>query len=120
VELGEYTVALLILAGTWGASLATAALVVVRRLPTMGGVPRVLAFGMTATAALIAAHGLPGVIGVLSRWTALIAAAAILVAVWRLVPQVPGGPRRDAPAPLAGSSPFSWALAAVAGAALAV
>lgn len=120
MELGEYTLGLLILAGTWGASLATAALVVARRLPTMGGVPRVLAFGLTATAALIAAHELPGVLGVLSRWTALIAAAAILVAVWRLVPQVPGGPRRDAPAPLAGSGPFSWALPAIAGAALAV
>ena len=120
MELGEYTVGLLFLAGTWGACLTAAVIAVVRLYPRLGGVPRVLAFGLLATAALVVVHLLPGAVGLLSREAVLVLAAAVLVAVWRLVPQQPGGEQLDAPDPSTDSGPLSWGIVAVAAAALAV
>ena len=120
MELGEYTVGLLFLAGTLGASLLAAAIVVVRRLPRLGGVPRVLAFGLVATTALIVVHLLPGATGLLTREAVLIVALVLLVAVWRLVPQLPGGEPLDAPDPMADSGPVSWAIVAFVAAILGV
>jgi hypothetical protein len=119
LELGEYTVGLLFLAGTWGASLGAAAIALTRLFPRTTGVPRVLAFGLLATATLIVAHLLPGAVGVLSRWTALVAALVLLAAVWRLVPQVPGAERDDPPSAGSESSLLSWCIAGVAVAAVA-
>ena len=119
MELGEYTVGLLVLAGTWGASFAVAGLITSRRLPTLSGAPRVLAFGLIATAALIAAYLVPGMLGVLSRWTALGTAALILVVIWRLLPRQAGARADDRPSEASESGPVSWALAGIAVAAAA-
>ena len=120
MELGEYTVGLLFLAGTLGASLIGAGIVVARRLPRLGGVLRVLAFGLIATAVLVAVHLLPGAVGLLTRESVLALALLVLVAAWRLVPQLPGGERLDAPEPIADSGPISWGIVALTGGVLAV
>jgi hypothetical protein len=98
----------------------TAAIVVSRTLPRLGGVPRVAAFGVVATAVLVVVHLLPGIAGVLSREAVLILATVALLAAWRLVPQRPGGDRLDPPEPIAESGPVSWGIVAVAGIVLAV
>ncbi|MEA2479500.1 MAG: hypothetical protein QOJ07_1422, partial [Thermoleophilaceae bacterium] len=118
--LGGYLVGALVFAGTWGASAATAALLVRRQLPRLGGVPRVLAFAVLFLAALIAAHLVPGVLGLLSRWSALAVALIGLAAATRFVPRAPGAPNDDTPPAARDSGPVSWALAALAVAALSV
>ena len=60
---------------TTGATALTATLLV-RRLPRLAGASRLLAWGLLWTFALVAVHMLPGVLGVLNRWT--VAAAAVL------------------------------------------
>lgn len=120
MELGEYTVGLLFLAGTWGASLAAAAIAVVRAFPRLAGAPRLLAFATLGLAALVLVHLLPGALGILSRWTALAAAGLLLAAVWRWLPHAPGAPVDDTPPPMRESGPVSWVLAALGVAAAAV
>jgi Dolichyl-phosphate-mannose-protein mannosyltransferase len=75
---GDYVVGLAVLAGTLGAVAALATVVVRRRLAHLAGAARAVAGGIVFLSGLLAAHLLPGMLGVLSRWTAL--AAAVLLA----------------------------------------
>ena len=118
MPLGDYLLGLLIIAVTWGAAIVAGWLVVDRRVPRVGGLPRVLAVAMVALAALIAAHLLPGLVGLLSRWSALAVSLALAALVWRLVPRLPGAARDDTPGSAWDSGPVSWAIAALAAALL--
>src|SRR4051794_23644297 len=97
MPLGDYLLGLLIIALTWGAAIVSGWLVVDRRVPRVGGLPRFLAVAMVALAALIAAHLLPGLVGLLSRWSALAVSLALAALVWRLVPRLAGAARDDTP-----------------------
>jgi hypothetical protein len=56
-----------------------------RRLPHLQGTPRVTACGVLATACVVLVHMLPGLLGLLSRWSALgVAVVLLAVLVWRL------------------------------------
>ena len=111
LDAAEYLAGLGLLAATWGAVGAAAALVVLRRLPGMRGAPRLLAFGLLLTAGIIAAHLVPGLVGLLSREAAVVAALLLLAAAWLL-------PRANDPRPeRAGRTPppsdaLSWLVAA--------
>lgn len=102
-------------------------LVVRRRLPQLDGVGRVVGVALLATGAVVAAHMVPGVLGVLSRWTALLAALLLLAATVRLgrpvarlgrPPARP--PAREAQADEPADSTLSWVIAGGASAALAL
>jgi hypothetical protein len=100
------------LAATFGAVALAAAVVVLRRMPELGGVPRVLAFSMVATFGLVAAHVVPGALGLLGRWSVLAAGLVILGAALatpaaRPVPSTPD----FLPSPP--GSRLSWILAIV-------
>ena len=114
MPLGDYLIGLLLFAGTWGAAGMTAVLVVRRRLGHLPVAPRLLAGAIVATSALIAAHLLPGLLGLLSRWSSLVVALLVLIAASRLRP-APPEPERPAPEP-GPSGPFSWAIAGLAAA----
>jgi hypothetical protein len=119
VPLADYIAGLAFLAVTAGASIAAGVLLQRRRLPHLAGVPRVLAVAVLATAALAAAHLLPGLVGLLSRWSAAGVAVALAAGAWRLR-QVPGAARPPVPpeeGPRAGETTVSWGIAfAAAGA----
>src|SRR4051812_31690782 len=85
MPLGDYLEGLAFFVVTTGAVTAAAAIVVSRRLRHLGWVDRLLAFAGLATALLIGAHLLPGLFGVLSRWTAAGSALVFLALVWWLV-----------------------------------
>ena len=91
-----------------------------RRLAHLSGAPAVAAGGVLASACVIGVHMLPGVLGVLSRWSALPAALVLLgLVAWRLPRARPAaGP---APAPDEGSAgPASWVIALGAAGAVAL
>src|SRR4051794_4669109 len=117
---GEYLVGLIAFALTWGAPLAFATLVARRRLPRLGGAPRILAFALVALAALIGEHLLPAMLGILDRWTASATGWIAVILAWRYLRRVPGAAHDDTPPPLWETGPVSWALAALAGAMLLV
>lgn len=71
-----------------GASAFTAALWV-RRITGLTAAPRWLAFALLWTLSLIAAHLVPGALGVLTRWTVALAAAAGLVVTWLVLRRRP-------------------------------
>jgi hypothetical protein len=108
----DYLVGALFFLATTGAVAAGAAIVLRRRLAHLGGAARVLAFGLVATAGLLAVHLVPGVLFVLGRETVLVAAAIWLAACARIRPAThePPPPRVTAPA----SDAASWALALTA------
>jgi hypothetical protein len=98
---------------------AAGVLVARRLLPSARGSAHVVAAATLSTGALVAAHMLPGVAGVLSRWTALLVALALLaLAVAATRRRV----RAEAPAPRAmpSESLASWRLAGGAAAGLAL
>lgn len=111
----EYLTGLLFFAAASGSALGAAAIVVWRRLFHLARAERALAFGIVGSAAVIAAHVVPGILGVLDRWTAAVA-GGILLGASLLVKRVDARPdARAAREPLA-----SWALAAPAIAAAAI
>lgn len=117
MTLGEYLGGTAFALATLGACVAAATIVMRRRFGGLNGPPRVVAFGLLTTAALVAAHLVPLILGVLTRGTVVVAAAVGLGAVVLLV-----RPRADGPghAPLRGvESPLSRAIAAAGVAALA-
>lgn len=114
MTVGEYLLGLSVLAGTWGGALAAGWIVVSRRLPGLNGATRVLAVALVATAALVLAELLPALVGLLSRWTALGVALALVAIAWRTVARAPGAPRDDTPPPVADSGLVSWAVAGLA------
>src|SRR5206468_1306890 len=96
-------------------------LVVARRMSGLPVAERVTAFGVLATAAVIAVHLLPGAVGLLAEPSVLVVSAALLVATWRLVPHSAAADcSRAYPAPLARSGRLATAMAALAVAAVAV
>jgi hypothetical protein len=85
VPFEDYLTGLLLFLATTGSAVAAGLLVQRRRLPHLTGAPRVTACGVLASAAVVAVHMLPGLVGVLSRWSALAVAVALLALVaWRL------------------------------------
>jgi hypothetical protein len=70
-------------------------IVVVRRLPWLHGIVQALALFVAVTGALVFAHLLPGVLGVLSRWTVLVVALGLAALAWRIRP-VAGSPPPEA------------------------
>src|SRR5436305_1755377 len=111
---GDYLVGLIAFVLTWGAPLGLAALVASRQLPRLGGAPRVLAFALVALAALIGEHLLPGLFGLLTRWTPGLVGLAALGLAWELVPRAAGAAQDDTPAADHETGPVSWALAVAA------
>lgn len=116
LSFADYIEGLAFFVAVFGAALAIGWLLTERIWGHLRGSARAVAFGVLATTALIAIHLLPGVLGVLSRWTVLAAALIALAAVWRLVPGEPL--RRAAPRGFErGSGRVSWVFA-LAGAGL--
>lgn len=121
MPLADYLAGLAFLAVTAGAALAAGLLVQRGRLPHLRGAPRVLAVAVLATAALAAAHLLPGLVGLLSRWSAAAVAFALALAASRLRPDpVALVEEPTEPGPRAGEGPLSWTIALVAAGALAI
>jgi hypothetical protein len=120
VSAGGYAVGAAVFAVTIGAvALATA--FALRRLPHLAGPSRWLAAGIVFTAGLLAAHMVPGILTILSRWTVALAAVLEAAAAWWLVrsrPVEPAGASDDVPAVDDGRLPR--VLAMVAAGALAV
>src|SRR5437764_6420685 len=117
----DYLGGLAFFAGTWGAVAASTWVIVRRRLGHLRGAELVLAAALVFTAGLIAVHLVPLVLGILTRGTALAAAALALAAAWRL--PAAGRLRTDPPVPAEPprwGERASWALAAVAVGALAL
>ena len=116
MPLSDFLAGLAFFAVTVGSALIAGALFQLRRLPHLAGVPRVLAVGVLATAVLSAAHLLPGLVGLLSRWSAALVALAFAVVALR-VAQRPGAALPSPPVgegPRAGESPVSWGIAVAA------
>ena len=91
-----------------------------RRLPHLRGAPAVVAGGVLASGCVVLVHMLPGVLGVLSRWTALAAALLLLAAVaWRL-PRARPAPAPGPPADEGSAGPVTWAMAGAAAGAVAL
>jgi hypothetical protein len=125
VPLADYLAGLGFLAVTAGAALAAGVLLQARRLPHLRGVPRVLAVAVLATAALVAAHLLPGVLGILSRWTAAAAAVVLAAIAWRVRERRHEAPGAARPRPAEAEPPLaepeglvSWILGGGAAAAV--
>lgn len=118
--LGEYLLGCAFAIGTLAACAYAATAIVGRRLPWLTGSPRVLALAVAGTAAVLAAHLVPAMLGVLSRSSAAVAALAIAGAASRLRPtratHAPAGPAGPVPA---GSreGPLSWPLVGASAAA---
>jgi hypothetical protein len=115
VGLGEYLAGCALLVAVLAAAAWAAVALVRRRLPWLTGAPRLLAGAVAMTCALIAMHLVPLILGVLSRWTALLAAALLALAVAR-VPRTRAAPPAAEPA-RGGEGRPSWALVALAAAA---
>ncbi len=114
MPLDEYLLGLAFFAGTVGAVGTAAGLLVRRRLSHLSGAEAVLAFATLATAGIVVVHLLPGLVGQLSRVSALLCAVAALAAVTLFARGQPDGSSAE-PAPgHPPSGPVSWALAAVA------
>jgi len=114
VPASEYLVGLVFAVATLGTSIAAAALVLRRRLRHLTGAAAVLALAVLACAALLAAHLVPGMIGLLSRGPVLLAGVVLLAAV-----AVSGGDRGPAVRRLRLRVPDPGATAGVVGAGLA-
>jgi len=82
---------------TLGSALAVGGLVVGRRLPDLTGTVRLLAWALIATLALIAAHVIPGLAGVLSREAAAVT-ALLMVAGGALMPRTAAAKDTNFPA----------------------
>ena len=122
MEAADYLTGLAIWAATTGSALGAAAIVVRRRLPHLHATWQATAFVLTGTAAVIAAHLVPGALTILSRETALATGVFLLAAVAALVkprkieaeppPAAGRRPRREAA--IAGIAAAAWALWALA------
>jgi hypothetical protein len=116
VSFGDYLVGLVFFAGTLIAVLAAAGLIVRRRLSHLDGVARLLAFFVLATGLEITVHLIAGAVGLLTRVTVLVVAAAALAIVTRLRPRPRALPAEDfptAPGNAAGRATAALAVSAV-------
>ena len=80
MSLGEYLIGVLLFAVVLAGACYAAASVTRHLRPGIAGAERLLAWSVLGTAAVIAAYMVPGVLGVLNRWTPAIAAVLIAVA----------------------------------------
>jgi hypothetical protein len=97
VGLADYIVGFATLLATVACSVAAGVLLVRRRLGSLRGATRWSALGLTVTAALIAAHLLPGAIGLLYPGMAALC-AALIAAGCALVPHAVGPAADELPA----------------------
>ena len=110
MALGDYLVGLLFAGVVFGATAAAAAIVVMRRGGAFPVPVAVAAWGLLGTAGVFASHLVPGMLGVLSRETAALAALVLLALVAWLVP---AGARTAREVSEQSRSPgVSWALGA--------
>nr|MBA2792472.1 glycosyltransferase family 39 protein [Thermoleophilaceae bacterium] len=101
MPVGDYLIGIGFAIVVWGGAAAVAEVVVRRRLPDLRGTPRLLASVLLGLATLIAAHLLPGTVGLLSREAVALVLMAAALAAWRLVPRLvlpPEAPRAEVPA----------------------
>lgn len=100
--------------------MAAGVLVQRRRLAHLNGAVAVVAACVLASGCVVAVHMVPGVLGVLSRWTALVAALLLLaLVVWRL-PRARPAPAPPTPDSEGEAGPVSWAIALAAAGAVAL
>jgi hypothetical protein len=102
----DFVIGFLFFAGTVGLSAYSGTVVVVRRLPELRGAPLAVALGTSVLAAICLVNLVPGLLGVLSRGTAVAVAALLALAAARC-------PRVAAPAvyptyPRAGAVESAW------------
>jgi hypothetical protein len=119
MPLGEYLIGTLFFVPTLGAALAVGWLCVSRQYRHLPALPRLLAFSVVATAALVFAEVIPAALGILSRASAL-ATALVLAGVAARVPRRVSAlelERDPSPPP---SGWFSVAIAVVAVAVVAI
>ncbi len=86
MSLGDYLVGLAFALVTLGSALGVAAIVVGRRLAHLTGAAAGLAFATVACAALLGIHLFPGLVGILSRGSALVMGLVVLAVTWIVVP----------------------------------
>lgn len=112
MDFGDYLGGLAFFVPTIAAVSVAAGVIARRQLRGLHGAALVVAFMLLATSGLVLVHLVPGALGVLHRVTVLACAAALLAAVWWLMPgcdrTVPGAP----PAPSA--SHGSWVMGGLA------
>ena len=113
MPLGDYLVGLLYLVGTWGATAYTAWRLEQVRLPRMDRAARTLALGVLFLAALIAAHLVAGMLGLLSREVVTAVALLGALAAWR-TPRGAVAARPSQPLPADRGTGVSRAVAAIA------
>ena len=122
---GEYLVGLGFFCVTAGSSLA-ATFLLLGLLPTLRGAERCVAFGIVGTAAVISVHMLPGILGVLTRWTVAATSLLLLAVVVMITPRLGSAaapaakPEARPDDPVQPESRFLWVAAAAAAAAYAL
>jgi hypothetical protein len=109
----DYLVGLAFFGSTLAAVTLACGLVVRRRLASLAGAPRILAYGVCVSAGLILVHLVPGALGVLSRQAVLLTALVVLV-VASLIPPERATPCDAEQVPEERSGWVSWAIAAAA------
>lgn len=114
MPVGDYVAGLAAFAGTWGGAACVAAFVVRRRVPRLDPVARGLALALLFLAALLAAHLLPGLLGILSPLSVTTTAVAAAALASRLPATPTAGEPSPTPAPARPSGRASRALAAMA------
>src|SRR3954454_10631197 len=115
MALGDYLGGLAFFAGTWGGAAYVAASVERRRLPQLDPVPRALALALLFLAALLGAHLIPGMLGVLDRWTVTLTALLGALAARRIpLSRAAGEPAPTPSAPPSGTPSIGLAAVAVA------
>jgi hypothetical protein len=118
VPTSAYLEGLVFFLSTFAAVAGAAALLVRRRLPRLGGAPRLLAFTLLGTAGVLTVHLLPAMGGLLSREAVLLAALLALAGA-ALLPAAAGSPSAF-PEPRAASGRGAWLVAGVGCAAFAI
>lgn len=102
MSLGHYLVGVALFGLNLGAAFICGATFVRSRRAHLRGAERVLAHGVLVTAALLASYLLPGAVGVLNRWSPVVA-AVLLAAASRAIPVKPEATdRKRLPSPTVG------------------
>ena len=111
---GAFLGGLAFLALVAGSSLAFGYVVVHRRFDHLTGAPRLLAVGLLASLGLVAAHLVPGALGVLGRPAVAVTPLALFAGAVLLPAAPPAGADNRRPPPAPPSSRASWVLAGAA------
>jgi dolichyl-phosphate-mannose-protein mannosyltransferase len=110
IGLSAFVGGLALLLVTLGAVLGAAALIVRRRLPRLSGVSMVLGWALISTAGVIGVHLIPGIFGLLSRFTVPLV-ALIALGLAALAPAARAAAHDDEPAAAGAQPHWSWVLA---------